>query len=295
MIILNRLKMMIMFTKKPAFKFILGIIIIAVIYFANYSPESPVADDSLKVRFVDVGQGDCEIVQFPDGRNMIIDGGTNETSSELVNVIKSYGIKRFDYVVATHPHEDHIGGLDDVVESFEIGNVYLPDTSSTSVSFKNLLKSISQSGAKVNRAYEGVTMIDETDIKAEFLAPVSNDYEDANNYSAVLKLTYKGFSFLFTGDAETISEHDMIENGAYLKSDVLKVGHHGSTTSTSNQFLRAVNPAVAVISVGRDNSYGHPHREILERLSDLKLYRTDLNGTVTIFCDGERLSVSTEK
>ena len=247
------------------------------------------------VRFVDVGQGDCEIVQFPDGRNIIIDGGTNETSSELVNAIKSYGIKRFDYVVATHPHEDHIGGLDDVIKSFEIGNVYLPDTSSSSMSFKNLVESISQSGAKVNRAYAGVTMIDETDIRAEFLAPVSNYYEDENNYSSVLKLTYKGFSFLFTGDAETISEYDMIENGAYLKSDVLKVGHHGSTTSTSNQFLRAVNPAVAVISVGRDNSYGHPHREILERLSDLKLYRTDLNGTVTVFCDGERLSVSTEK
>lgn len=284
-----------MFTKKPAFKLILGIIIIAVIYFANYSPESPVTDDSLKVNFVDVGQGDCEIIQFPDGRNMIIDGGTNETSSRLVNTIKNYGIKRFDYVVATHPHEDHIGGLDDVVESFEIGNVYLPDTSSSSTSFKSLLESISKSGAKVNRAYAGVTMIDETDIKAEFLAPVSNDYEDTNNYSAVLKLTYKGFSFLFTGDAETISEHDMIENGAYLKSDVLKVGHHGSTTSTSNQFLRAVDPAVAVISVGRDNSYGHPHRKILERLDDLKLYRTDLNGTVTIFCDGESLSASTEK
>ena len=284
-----------MFTKKPAFKLILGIIIIAVIYFANYNPELPVADNNLVVRFVDVGQGDCEIVQFPDGRNIIIDGGTNETSSELVNAIKSYGIKRFDYVVATHPHEDHIGGLDDVIESFEIGNVYLPDTSSSSMSFKNLLESISQSGAKVNRAYAGVTMIDETDIRAEFLAPVNNYYEDENNYSSVLKLTYKGFSFLFTGDAETISEYDMIENGAYLKSDVLKVGHHGSTTSTSNQFLRAVNPAVAVISVGRDNSYGHPHREILERLSDLKLYRTDLNGTVTIFCDGERLSVSTEK
>ena len=284
-----------MFTKKPAFKLILGIIIIAVIYFANYNPELPVADNNLVVRFVDVGQGDCEIVQFPDGRNIIIDGGTNETSSELVNAIKSYGIKRFDYVVATHPHEDHIGGLDDVVESFEIGNVYLPDTSSSSMSFKNFLESISQSGAKVNRAYAGVTMIDETDIRAEFLAPVNNYYEDENNYSSVLKLTYKGFSFLFTGDAETISEYDMIENGAYLKSDVLKVGHHGSTTSTSNQFLRAVNPAVAVISVGRDNSYGHPHREILERLSDLKLYRTDLNGTVTVFCDGESLSVSTEK
>lgn len=286
---------MIMFTKKPAFKLILGIIIIAVIYFANYNPELPVADNNLVVRFVDVGQGDCEIVQFPDGRNIIIDGGTNETSSELVNAIKSYGIKRFDYVVATHPHEDHIGGLDDVIESFEIGNVYLPDTSSSSMSFKNLVESISQSGAKVNRAYAGVTMIDETDIRAEFLAPVNNYYEDENNYSSVLKLTYKGFSFLFTGDAETISEYDMIENGAYLKSDVLKVGHHGSTTSTSNQFLRAVNPAVAVISVGHDNSYGHPHREILERLSDLKLYRTDLNGTVTVFCDGESLSVSTEK
>ena len=284
-----------MFTKKPAFKLILGIIIIAVIYFANYNPELPVADNNLVVRFVDVGQGDCEIVQFPDGRNIIIDGGTNETSSELVNAIKSYGIKRFDYVVATHPHEDHIGGLDDVIKSFEIGNVYLPDTSSSSMSFKNLVESISQSGAKVNRAYAGVTMIDETDIRAEFLAPVNNYYEDENNYSSVLKLTYKGFSFLFTGDAETISEYDMIENGAYLKSDVLKVGHHGSTTSTSNQFLRAVNPAVAVISVGHDNSYGHPHREILERLSDLKLYRTDLNGTVTVFCDGESLSVSTEK
>lgn len=284
-----------MFTKKPAFKLILGIIIIAVFYFVNYNSEPTVLDDSLKVRFVDVGQGDCEIVQFPDGRNMIIDGGTNETSTELVNTIMSYGIKRFDYVVATHPHEDHIGGLDDVIESFEIENVYLPDVTSTSTSFKNLLDSISKSGAKTNRAYAGVTMIEEPDIRAEFLAPVNKDYEETNDYSAVLKLTYKGFSFLFTGDAETVSEYDMIKNGAYLKTDVLKVGHHGSSTSTSSHFLKAADPKVGVISVGRDNSYGHPHREVLERLGDLKIYRTDLNGTVTILCDGESLSVSTEK
>ena len=116
---------MIMFTKKPAFKLILGIIIIAVIYFANYNPELPVADNNLVVRFVDVGQGDCEIVQFPDGRNIIIDGGTNETSSELVKTIKSYGINRFDYVVATHPHEDHMGGLTAALERADVGKIYL--------------------------------------------------------------------------------------------------------------------------------------------------------------------------
>ena len=284
-----------MFTKKTVLKLIFGVIIIAVFYFVNYNSEPTVLVDSLKVRFVDVGQGDCEIVQFPDGRNMIIDGGTNETSTELVNTIMSYGIKRFDYVVATHPHEDHIGGLDDVIESFEIENVYLPDVTSTSTSFKNLLESISKSGAKTNRAYAGVTMIEEPDIRAEFLAPVNKDYEETNDYSAVLKITYKGFSFLFTGDAETVSEYDMIKNGAYLKTDVLKVGHHGSSTSTSSHFLKAADPKVGVISVGRDNSYGHPHREVLERLGDLKIYRTDLNGTVTILCDGESLSVSTEK
>lgn len=251
--------------------------------------------DSLVVRFMDVGQADCEIIQFPDGRNIIIDGGKNDTEDELVKRIEKYGIEKFDYVIATHPHEDHIGGLDKVIYNFEIGCVYMPDAESNSRTFESMLDSIENKNIQVKRAEAGITVIDEENICVSFLAPNSGEYEETNDYSAVVKLTYNGCSFVFTGDAEELSEREMLSNGMDLSADILKVGHHGSSTSTSYEFLKKVNPAYAVIEVGEDNSYGHPHDETLEKLEGIKVYRTDEDGTITMKCDGVNLEVTTEK
>lgn len=251
--------------------------------------------DELTVRFIDVGQADCEIIQFPDGRNVIIDAGKNDTEDRLVKTIKSYGIKKFDYVVATHPHEDHIGGMDAVIDNFEIGCVYMPDVSSNTDTFEDMLDSIEAKNIKVSVAKAGVSVIDEENVNMVFVAPNSETYEETNDYSAVLRLTYGERSFLFTGDAEKLSENEMLKKGMVLKADVLKVGHHGSSTSSDKKFIKEVKPEYAIIEVGKDNSYGHPHKETEEVLKNVKVYRTDVHGTVTVRCNGVDIKITTEK
>lgn len=254
----------------------------------------PREQSPLIVKFFDVGQGDCELIQLPDSRNIIIDAGKRAGGEALVERLKDLGVEKFEYVVATHPHEDHIGGMSDVINNFEIGTFYMPDAVSTTDVFENMLDSIETKGVEVRRARAGLTIVDEENLKIKLVAPVGEEYGDKNNYSAVVKLTYYDKSFLFTGDAERLSETEMLESGASLKSDVLKVGHHGSDTSTSVDFLNAVSPEYAVIEVGEDNSYGHPDEKILKRLKNVKVYRTDIHGDITFECDGENISVTTE-
>ena len=259
------------------------------------SDELSLNGSELSVRYIDVGQGDCELIMLPDGRNIVIDGGTGKTESELVAKIKSYGVEKLDYVIATHPHEDHIGGLDKVVESFEISNVCMPYVSASTRAFERFAAAVKESGAEVIEAKAGVKIIDEKNVKAEFIAPNSESYKSLNNYSAVLKFTYGTVTFLFTGDAEKESENEILSNGYNPKCDILKVGHHGSKTSTSPAFVSAANPKAAVIEVGKDNSYGHPSPSTLENLKDCSIYRTDENGTVTVVCDGKAFKIYTEK
>lgn len=282
---------------------VLVVAIVAVIYYmwGGTSPAQPQKDytdinyDNLVVRFMDVGQGDCEIIQLPDGTNIIIDGGPESAQRSLLKEIDSYGIKKFDYVIATHPHEDHIGGLDAVIRKYDIGKVYLPKSSSTSDAFFSMAETIKKKGVPTLRAEAGVIMIDGEDVRAEFLAPVKDKYDDTNNYSAVLKLTYYGFDVLFTGDAEEESERNMMRNGADLDAEVLKVAHHGSSTSSTERFIEKVSPDYAVIEVGEDNSYGHPHREVMERFEGIPVYRTDINGTITLTYGKDGVNITTEK
>ncbi|MBQ7953423.1 MAG: MBL fold metallo-hydrolase [Clostridia bacterium] len=260
------------FTKK-----LFGIIvfvIVAVIFCISrlsYFDEKFKHIDGISVIYVDVGQADCEVIMLPNGINIIIDAGKNDTEDELVEKLRGYGIQRFDYVIATHPHEDHIGGMDKVIDSFEIGCVYMPDASSNTDTFNNMLNSIENKNVRVVKAKAGVSVINEENVNMVFVAPNSDKYEETNNYSAVLKLTYGKRSFLFTGDAESASEKEMLENGMDIRADVLKVGHHGSSTSSTKDFIKAVNPEYAIIEVGEGNSYGHPHDEILDVLEGIEI------------------------
>lgn len=250
--------------------------------------------EELSVHFIDVGQGDCVLALMPGGKTMLIDGGNRGDGESIVDYITAAGVEKIDYVIGTHPHEDHIGGLDDVIRNFEIGEIYMPRVSTNTKVFEDLLAVIDDNGNKINVAATGKSLFGYGSVRAECLAPnAESEYRDLNDYSAVIKLTFGGVSFLFTGDAEEISEKEMLGDSEGLKADVLKVGHHGSESSTSAEFLEAVAPTYAVISCGKDNKYGHPSEETLEKLSDIRLYRTDLDGTVIFTTDGKSVSVET--
>ncbi|WP_338824786.1 ComE operon protein 3 [Moorella humiferrea] len=246
----------------------------------------------LKVHFIYVGQADSILVQTPAGKAILIDGGNNDDGIKVVNYIKSQGVKELAAVVATHPHEDHIGGLDSVIKEIPVAAVYMPNAVTTTRTFEDFINAVKASGAARIRARGGVKM-DIPGLAVEFLAPNSNSYDELNNYSAVLKIAYGNTAFLFTGDAETVSEEEMLSAGYNLKADVLKVGHHGSASSTSAAFLKAVAPKYAVISVGKGNDYGHPDPRVLERLqrAGVKIYRTDEHGTVIIVSDGRNITI----
>jgi len=255
------------------------------------TPEGP-----LTVHFIDVGQADSILIQLPNDQTILIDAGNNADSDLVVDYLKQQGVSKLDHVIGTHPHEDHIGGLDVAIKSFDVDNVYLPRVSHTSQTFKDLLLAIQAKGLKITEAKAGVGLDVGQGLSAKFVAPNSSSYEDLNNYSAVLKLTYGQTSFLFTGDAEAESESEMLRAGYDLSADLLKVGHHGSDSSTTPSFLQAVSPGYAVISVGTDNDYGHPAPETIARLDDagVKIFRTDEQGTIIATSDGQSITFNKE-
>ncbi len=249
----------------------------------------------LKVHYLDVGQADSIVIQTPEGNTLLVDGGNRDDSDFIITYLKDLGVNELYAVIATHPHEDHIGGLQKVMKSIPVKNFYMPEVSHTTKTFETLVEAVERSGAKKIAAKVGKSIpTDELYLSMIFLAPNSSKYEGLNNYSAVLKLAYKDISFLFTGDAEKLSEKEMLDNNRNINATVLKVGHHGSKTSSSPDFLEAVKPTYAVISCGQDNEYGYPHSESIENLNKAgtNILRTDVLGTLVIETDGEKLGIN---
>lgn len=250
---------------------------------------STFSGDTLRVNYIDVGQGDSIFIQLPNKETMLIDAGEAYEADNVINHLNNLGIKKIDYVVGTHPHTDHIGGLGEVINTFDVGSIYMPNVSSNSKTFEDLLTTISNKGLKVKTAKSGVVVLDEDNLKLEFISPNSDNYSNLNNYSAVLKLTYLDNTFLFMGDAETLSEDEITCD---VDADVIKVGHHGSDSSSGIEFVKKVSPEYAVIMVGEGNSYDHPYQSIIDRYENVgaKVLRTDLDGNIV--CDSDGVDVT---
>jgi competence protein ComEC len=257
----------------------------------NSSPSNASSvNGKLKVHYINVGQGDSILVQQGD-KNMLIDAGTNASASSLISYLRSQNIKKLDYLVLTHPHEDHIGGADAVIKTFEIGSIYMPKVTANTATFRDVVKAMNAKGLKAASPVPG-TNFNLGQAVCDILGPVNTVSGDLNTYSIVIKVNFGNNKFLFTGDAQASNEKDMVNKDFDLSADVLKLGHHGSHTSTSQNFLNKVNPEYAVISCGVANDYGHPHKETMDRLKrmNITVYRTDESGTIVAESDGKNIS-----
>lgn len=279
------------------FNSLIFIILFSIFYFMvflkNDENEYVVLDNEVRVHFINVGQGDATFIELPDNKSLLIDAGEKSYGDTVVSYIANLGYNSVDYIIGTHPHTDHIGGLEKVLNNFDIGSVYMPKISSNSKTFENLLSTISDKGLKINSAYNGVSVIDSDELSISFVAPVSEKYSDLNNYSAVLLLRYGGVKFLFMGDAEVLSESEISSN---IDVDIVKIGHHGSNTSSSIDFINRVSAKYGIISVG-ENSYGHPNEDVVSRWtsSGTIIYRTDINGNIVITTNGSDITVQNER
>ena len=245
-------------------------------------------NEMLSVYFLDVGQADSILIRVGD-KNMLIDAGNNEDGTLLVNYFKELGINNFKYVVASHPHEDHIGSMDDIINNFDIDEFYMPNKITTTKTFEDMLDALDNKNMKYNVFSDGYEFTID-DAKFEVISAGFID-GDINDSSIVLKLIYGNNSFLFTGDATYNVENKILNSD--IKSDVLKVGHHGSKYSTSSKFLEKVSPKYAVISVGKNNIYNHPEESTLKKLEskNIKVYRTDILGTIIFTSDGDNINI----
>ncbi len=250
------------------------------------------------VHFIDVGQGDCTLVICGE-MALLIDAGENGHETEVLNYLRSMKIDKLDYIIATHQHSDHIGGIPEVLEEYEADNIIMPrltkEQTPTNSTYKAFLTALQNSDAKIISAKPG-SVYQLGNAEFEILGPVTDDCEDINSMSAVTRITYGETSFLVTGDAEKDEELEIIENGANLDCDVLRVGHHGSSTSSCKDFLDSVSPEICVISCGENNDYGHPHDKVVNRLAKYtdEIYRTDICGSIVMTSDGENIEISYE-
>lgn len=253
-----------------------------------------ISDGGVIVHYIDVGQGDATLIQLSTGENILIDAGEADKGEVVLEYLQANKVEEINYLIATHPHSDHIGGMALIVDNFKIGQIYMPKVIHNTETYENLLLGIKNKGLKVTAAKAGIKLPMEL-FDISFLAPNSDNYESINDYSVVTRLKYKDHVFLFTGDAEAISGQEILDYNHDIKAHVLDVPHHGSNNSLlGKKFLNKVRPQIAVISVGKDNRYNHPHPEILEKLNEIgvEVLRTDLDGNMVIISDGEKFTIN---
>ena len=268
------------------------------LYF-HKKPEPFPNKDKLEMHFIDVGQGDCTFIAA-NGMTMLVDCGEYEVSSDVISYLKSLGVIRLDYVVATHPHSDHMGGMARIIRVFDIGEVIIPhipdDQLPTAVFFDKFLESCEDRGLSLTEANPGM-VLELGRARAEIVSPADIKYEDLNNYSVSLLITHGSNSFLLTGDCEAEAEYAMLESDRLQKVTLYKAGHHGSSRSSTDEFLKMIRPKNAVISCGFENPYGHPSNITLKRLQEYtdKIYRTDICGNIEAESDGSTLTITCER
>lgn len=284
--------------KKRIISFIF-VFILASLLITSYSGTNTsysLKENQLYIHYIDVDQGDSILVQV-NNKNLLIDAGPKSSRNDLTNYLDNLNIKSIDYVISTHPHEDHIGGMSKIIDTYDIGKFYAPKITHTSKTFESMISSLKNKNLKINIIKRGLCSIDlGKGTTLTVFSPTKDIYEtsnnpDYNNYSPIIKLTYYDTSFLFTGDAESLAEKEVLKNGDDISANVLKLGHHGSSTSTSDEFLEKVNPSISIASLGYLNSYGHPHKEITDKLKNknITLYRTDKDGTIILASNGKSI------
>ena len=258
---------------------------------------------TMKVTFLDVGQGDSTLVQVKEGNDgfvILIDASERGYGKGIKEYLQGYGIEKIDLLINTHQHADHIGGMREIVKSFDIGEIYMPYLPKkmvpTTAAYEKFLDEVNKKKYKIQKLYAGVEADTPKSLKMSVLSPEKNaEYSNLNNYSGVIHLQYGEISFLVTGDAEKEVENILFDSGAGIEATVLRCGHHGSYTSTASGFLKKINPKYVVISCGRENTYGYPHEETLKKLGKLgcEIYRTDLQRTIAMKTDGRKIEIET--
>lgn len=254
-----------------------------------------IVNGELEVHFIDVGQGDSILIKQGD-TNMLIDAGERHKGGDVLAYLAKQDVATLDYIIGTHPHSDHIGGLPDVIDALEVKNIILPDKSHTTQIFEKLLNSISNKGLRITTPNVGDEYL-LGEAKFTIISPSGNSYSNLNEYSVSIRLEYGENSFVFTGDAEKIAENEMVNSGLDLSADVLKAGHHGSNTSNTDSFLDKVDPDYVVIQVGEGNKYNHPDKDIIEKFErrNIEVYRNDLHGSVVVTSDGKNIKIKSSK
>lgn len=262
---------------------------ILIIYNKNISNS---LSDKLYIYFLDVGQGDSTLIQYGEN-TILIDSGPKTSEDKILTYLKALKLKDIDYLIATHPHEDHIGNMDEIIDTMRIKNFYAPYITSDTEEFTDLTNALNRKNLKINILSQNTSSLNlGEDISINVFSPTKDlESENLNNYSPIIKITFKETSFLFTGDAEKEINDYLLLNDVPLESSVLKLGHHGSSTSLDEEFLSKVNPKLAIASCGYNNSYNHPSPSVINLLStnNIKLLRTDLDGSIILSSDGNNI------